>query len=264
MTIEEAMANAQKYAQDLEYATQQIPILERQYGRGSRQWKMCFKRISDAKVMLEWYNGYAIRDKEGKVKESNKGLIGKLAGQAEKLKDASNLGERFKGRIFGNFERSRDSRAFDQCRTYTEWDLFNIERNNLLILGEVGSGKTHLAGAISNVLIDKGVPVLFGTFSEHLEHIRQEFNSAERKYLAQMKTVPVLVLDDVAREKQSDWTRQILFDVINYRYEHMIPTIITANLNLDALGNYLGRDIFSRLYETSIAVTTRGENYRER
>jgi DNA replication protein DnaC len=79
-----------------------------------------------------------------------------------------------------------------------------------------------------------------------------------------MKTVPMLVLDDVAREKQSDWTRQILFDVINYRYEHMTPTIITANLSLDALGNYLGRDIFSRLYETSVAVETRGGNYRER
>lgn len=217
---------------------------------------MCFKRVADDKAMLEWYNGSS--------KRMDAGMIAKLAGQAESLKNKSNLGERFKGRIFGNFEKSRDPRAFDQCRTYAEWDLFHIERNNLLILGEVGSGKTHLAGAISNVLIDKGVPVLFGTFSEHLEHIRQEFNSAERKYLAQMKTVPVLVLDDVAREKQSDWTRQILFDVINYRYEHMTPTIITANLSLNALGNYLGKDIFSRLYETSIAVETSGGNYRER
>lgn len=264
MTIEEAMANAQAYQQELDQALQKMPVMERQYGRNSKQWKMCYKQVSDAKIMLEYYNGYVIRDKDGKVKEHKVGMIGRLAGQAEKLKDASNLGERFKGRIFGNFERHRDQKAFDQCKTYSEWDLFHLERNNLLILGEVGSGKTHLAGAISNVLIEKGVPVLFGTFSEHLEHIRQEFNSAERKYLAQMKTVPVLVLDDVSREKQSDWTKQILFDVINYRYEHMTPTIITANLSLDALGNYLGRDIFSRLYETSVAVETKGGNYRER
>lgn len=264
MTIEEAMANAQVYAQDLEQAQQQMPILTQQYGSGSKQWKMCFKRIADDKAMLEWYNGRVERNKDGSVRRIDAGMIGKLAGQAESLKNASNLGDRFKGRIFGNFEKSRDPKAFEQCRTYAEWDLFHIERNNLLILGEVGSGKTHLAGAISNVLIDKGVPVLFGTFSEHLEHIRQEFNSAERKYLAQMKTVPVLVLDDVSREKQSDWTRQILFDVINFRYEHMTPTIITANLSLNALGNYLGRDIFSRLYETSVAVETKGGNYRER
>ena len=214
--------------------------------------------------MLEYYNGYAVRDDNGKVTEHKIGMVGKLTGQAERLKDASNLGERFKGRIFGNFDPRRDQRAFDQCRTYAGWDLMHMERNNLLILGEVGSGKTHLAGAISNVLIDRGIPVLFGTFSEHLEHIRQEFSSTERKYLAQMKTIPVLVLDDVAREKQSDWTRQILFDVINYRYEHMTPTIITANLTMNALSKYFGADVFSRLYETSIAVTTSGGNYRER
>ena len=61
--------------------------------------------------MLEWYNGYAIRDKEGKVKESNKGLIGKLAGQAEKLKN-SILKDKD---IMGDIELSADLRkkAFD-------------------------------------------------------------------------------------------------------------------------------------------------------
>lgn len=206
--------------------------------------------------MLEWY--------QGSKRTGDAGIIGKLLNQASELRDASNLGERFKGRIFGNFDKRLDERAFKQCVNYSEWDLFHIERNCLLILGRVGSGKTHLAGAISNVLIDKGIPVLFGTFSEHLEQIRREFSTSERSYLAKMKTTPVLVLDDLSREKQTDWTRQILFDVVNYRYEHMNPIIVTANMDIDSLGNYLGADIFSRLYEISVMVETSGGNYRER
>ena len=210
----------------------------------------------DSKIMLEWY--------QGSKSTKNAGLIGKLASEAKELRDSSNLGERFKGRIFGNFDKSRDKNAFDICVRYSQWDLWHMERNCLIILGKVGSGKTHLAGAISNVLTDKGVPVLFGTFSEHLENIRREFNAnGERVYLAKMKTIPLLVLDDIGREKQSDWSRQILFDVINYRYEHMTPMIITANLNIDDLAMYLGNDVFSRLYEMSIMVETTSGDYRQ-
>lgn len=207
--------------------------------------------------MLEWY--------QGNKKTGDTGMIGRLLGEASQLRDSSNLGERFKGRIFGNFDKTRDERAFKQCLNYSQCDLFHMERNSLLILGNVGTGKTHLAGAISNVLIEKGVPVLFGTFSEHLEQIRREFNSnGERTYLAKMKTTPMLVLDDLSREKQTDWTRQILFDVVNYRYEHMTPIIVTANMDIDTFGNYLGMDVFSRLYEISMMVETTGSNYRER
>lgn len=256
MTLEQAMRNAQGYALQLETMQQMLPKLEKQYGRGSRQWTKCFQSLKEAETMLEWYQG----KRAGDI-----GLIGKLASDAERLKDESNLGERFKGRIFGNFDKSRDLRAFSQCQAYANRDLFRIERNNLIILGNVGTGKTHLAGAIANVLIDRGIPVLFGTFSEHLENIRKEFNTdGERMYLAKMKTIPVLVLDDISREKQTDWTKQILFDIVNYRYEHMTPTIITANMNINELGNYLGPDIFSRLYETSFMVETAGSNYRQR
>lgn len=255
MTLEEAMQNAQAYAQIHEQEKTKLPIIEKQYGRGSRQWKMCYKTMNDAKAMLEWYQG----DK------GNAGMIGKLASEATQLKESSNLGERFKGRIFGNFDKSRDPQAFNQCANYANWDLFHMERNSLIILGKIGSGKTHLAGAISNVLIDRGIPVLFGTLSEHLEKIRQEFNSSgDRVYLAKMKTIPVLVIDDIGREKETDWTRQILFDTINFRYEHMTPTIITANLDIDTFANRLGDDIFSRIYEMSYMVETTADDYRQR
>lgn len=78
-----------------------------------------------------------------------------------------------------------------------------------------------------------------------------------------MKNIPVLVLDDIGKEKKSAWTQQILFDVINFRYEHLLPTIITTNFDADGLANHCEQAVWSRLYEMSSAVVTKGGDYRQ-
>jgi len=192
------------------------------------------------------------------------GLIQKLAGEAQRVKEDSNLGERFSNRTFGNFEANRDPNAFNLCRDYANNDnLFRMKKSSIVLVGGVGSGKTHLAAAIANNLIDRGIPVLFSTFSDHLEHIREEYDhTGKKEYLAKMKTVPMLVLDDVGKERKTEWTQNILFDVINYRYEHLLPVIITTNFSYDDLANYIGDAVFSRLYEMGSAIATRGKDYR--
>lgn len=216
-------------------------------------------------MMIKWYQGETDYDENGNVTYQDNGLIKKLLNEAQRLKDASNLGARFMNRTFGNFEVRRDPNAFQQCKAYSQREmLFNDKRNGLLILGGVGSGKTHLAAAISNSFTDKGIPVLFGTYSDHLEHIREEFDvGGVRKYLAMMKNTPVLVLDDVGKEKKTEWSKQILFDVINYRYEHLLPVIITTNFDTDGLANHVGEAVWSRLYEMCGGVMTGGKDYRQ-
>lgn len=219
----------------------------------------------DAKIMLEWYHGYESKDSYGNTVHVH-GLIQKLAGEAQRLKETSNLGQRFSDRTFGNFDPRRDSVAFIACRDYANNDnLFRSRRNSMIIYGGVGSGKTHLAAAIANVMIDRGIPALFGTFSEHLEHIREEFDhTGEKKYFAMMKSTPMLVLDDLGKERRTEWTQHILFDVVNYRYEHLLPMVVTTNMDFDALGGYVGNAIFSRLYEMSGGVKTTGDDHRRK
>lgn len=245
MTLEQAVVNLADFENIVQTAKEQLKELP----RDSSQWRLTFRRMTDAKIMVEWYQGY----------------VKKLAGEAQRLKERSNLGARFMNRTFANFDRRKDPSAFNACSAYAERDgLFGDRRNSLLILGGYGSGKTHLAAAIANNLVDKGIPVLFSTFSEHLEHIREEFDKdGQRKYLSMMKNTAMLVIDDIGKEKQTEWTQQILFDVINYRYEHLLPFVITTNMNEEELGNYVGGAVYSRMCEACTAVKTSGKDNRK-
>ena len=252
--------------------------------RPSREWACALRKKNDAKTMLEEYLGWTehagdfIEDAIAPDGRSighwekeifHKGVIQKKLEEAERLSEESNLGERFKGRTFASFDAKRDREAFDACSRYANDPMLMVRKcNGLVLYGDYGTGKTHLAAAIANALISKGKPVLFGTFITHLENIKQEFDHVGQKtYLSKMKVTPVLVIDDLGKEKKSDWTRQVLFDVVNYRYEHLLPTIITTNLaradNFDALANHVEGAVWSRLCEMSNFVATKGTDYRQ-
>lgn len=187
------------------------------------------------------------------------------AQRAVRLREECNLGKRFESRTFDTFDASADQKAYDECLAYAERDNFETSRNSLLILGGYGTGKTHLAAAIANRLIDNGIPVLFDTYVGHLNKLKAEMSSSESKgHLERMKKVPMLILDDVGKEKQTEWTRSITFDVVNYRYEHMTPMVITSNLLLKDLEEYLGGACYSRLCEICSGVVTSGKDYRRK
>ena len=184
------------------------------------------------------------------------------AKQAERLKAESNLGKRFQSRTFETFEQEKNPVAFHKCVEYVE-QYEDSERNCLIIIGDYGTGKTHLASSIANALMGNGIPVLFDTFDGHLSKLKAEFNGNGNAYLGKMQNVDMLILDDVGKEKQTEWSRSIMFSVINYRYEHMLPYVMTTNLNSKDLEEYLGGAVWSRLCETCRGVKTIGGDYRK-
>ena len=242
--------------------------------------------MQEAKMMLEEYYGHVEHhgkwhweDKEGNevnddykgdkhvawsITINHEGIIARLANEAQRIKERTQLGSRFMDRTFANFNEKKDPVAYKQCVAYANREnLFSDNKNGLMLFGGVGSGKTHLSASIANDFADKAIPTLFGTFSEHLEQIRSEFDSANAdEHLRNMKRVMVLVIDDLGQEKQTEWTRQILYDVVNYRYEHRLPIIITTNFTEDGLANYVGHPVWSRLYEMCDAVHTSGGDHR--
>ena len=271
MTIEEAMRNAKGFEEQLVRNRTLWEMEKSKTGSNRFLVRKYYDAMMEAKTMLEEYYGY---DKtsghyvDGEWVETYRehvdGIITKKANEAQRIKERSNLGKRFMDRTFANFDKRRDPQAFNACNAYANREnLFSEKKNSLLIFGNVGSGKTHLSAAIANDFTSKGIPTLFGTFIEHLEHIKSEFDSARANaYLSDMKTMTVLVIDDLGKEKKTEWSQQVLFDVINYRYEHMLPVIITTNFDASELANYVGHPIWSRLYEMSNAVETQGGDHR--
>ncbi len=102
-----------------------------------------------------------------------------------------------------------------------------------------GNGKTHLAAAIANYVSNQGEPVLFVMVPDLLDHLRATFNpnSGARldKRFDEVKTAPLLVLDDLGTESATAWAREKLYQLFNYRYNARLPTVITTATPVDEL-----------------------------
>lgn len=109
----------------------------------------------------------------------------------------------------------------------------------LLLEGPYGCGKTHLAAAIGNERLSRGDLVLFITVPDLLDHLRSTYGpSSEVGYdemFDRIRAAQLLILDDLGAENPSQWAGEKLFQLLNYRYSHRLPTVITTNSDLDRL-----------------------------
>ena len=116
-------------------------------------------------------------------------------------------------------------------------------RGWLLLLGDYGSGKTHLAAAIANSHALKGSPVLFVTVPDLLDHLRAAFAPISPvsydKRFNEVKSAPLLILDDLGTESGTPWAREKLYQLFNFRYNAALPTVITTAQPLEAIDQRL-------------------------
>ena len=180
----------------------------------------------------------------------------------QKLKNDSQLGKKFQSKTFANWDMNRFPKAYKICYKYAlRFDELSAIGKGLILMGNAGTGKTHLASAISNHLMDDLVPVKFGTFISLLDSLKKAFGT-DRDIISNLTSTPLLVIDDLGKEKYTDWASQILFQVVDERYNRELPIIITTNLSLQELKERVGEAITSRLMEMCYGVAMNGENYR--
>ena len=139
-----------------------------------------------------------------------------------------------------------------QCRIKGDRLHRTIKENTgLYLYGPTGSGKTVYAcsylleinkyARFNNLSFG---PYKFITFLDLLAKIKNSFNGNgnEIEIIEEYCNAGVLVLDDIGVEKVSEWTLQTLQTIINHRYNHLKITIITSNLDLNALSKSLNDD----------------------
>ena len=148
----------------------------------------------------------------------------------------------------------------------------------LVFYGPNGVGKSHLATAIGNALLDKfgpmSAPVYFIQFDDALAQLRATFQNGyegmgEGYYMDRWRGIPVLILDDVGqagRERPTgdgEFSRRIGYDIVNGRYRAgNKPMIITTNKAPGELGLWITDSAVSRLFEMGEWVKMEGEDWR--
>ncbi len=151
-------------------------------------------------------------------------------------------------------------------RYVQHWEEFRNSSTGLLLWGDVGTGKSFIAGCIANGLLDKGVPVLMTNFARLLNKLTDMYSGDRNAYIDSFKRYPLLIIDDLGIERNSEFAREQVFNVIDSRYRSQLPMIVTTNLSLEELKDPtdLSRTrIYDRVLERCLPIRVSDQNIRE-
>jgi DNA replication protein DnaC len=125
----------------------------------------------------------------------------------------------------------------------------------LVFSGPFGCGKTHLAAAIANDCLDRGLPLLFVVVPDLLDYLRAAYAPQSPvtydERFEQVRSVELLILDDLGTQNATPWAVEKLYQILNYRYNAALPTVITTNLQISELDPRLA----SRLRDQNLVNT---------
>jgi len=183
----------------------------------------------------------------------------------------SGIPKRYINCKFSNFtpQTPYQFRALKECERF--FQLFPWTERGLVLYGPPGTGKTHLAVAtLKNVIKYKGQKGVFCDFRNLLLTIKSTYdtNESEAEIIETVVKAPLLILDDVGAERNTEWAKEKLNLIINYRYINKLPTIITTNLSFDGgLGERFSSKFDdrteSRIYEMCKIIKVEGNDRRK-
>ena len=135
----------------------------------------------------------------------------------------------------------------------------------LLLFGTVGTGKTFISACIANALIDKGYSCLVTNFARLVNTIQGMFDG-KQDYIDSLNKFDLLVIDDLASERDTEYMGEIVQNIIDSRYRAGLPLIITTNLTSKELkhpAEIRKQRIYSRLFEMCVPIQVAGADRRK-
>lgn len=173
---------------------------------------------------------------------------------------------RFIDRTFANYVVSTEAQqqVYDSARAYAQ-DFAAVRKTGrgAIFIGGVGTGKTHLAVAIGkHAMRQHGASVLFMTVKRAIRSIKDTWvkgSMVSESQAVEVLTYPdLLILDEVGVQSDSEHERQVLFDVLNERYESRKPTIFLSNKTEEQVAALLGERVMDRLREDGAQIVPFG------
>jgi len=184
------------------------------------------------------------------------------------LLQASAIPARFVARTFDGFVAPTPAHqhALTVCRDYAEqFDGFARRGAGLILSGRPGTGKSHLAAAILQVLVERR-SVLYTTCMDLIRAVRETWRRDSDRTATQvlnaLQRLDLLAIDEVGVQTGTENEQAILFDVLDRRYREVKPTILLTNLDKGGLQEFVGERTFDRLAETCRWVPFDWDSYR--
>jgi len=202
--------------------------------------------------------------------------------------------------IWAGTPASRQDQANARRKTREFVDCYPGVERGLLFMGNVGTGKTHLAvAALAELAATKGVSGLYVNAVQLVQQLQISFDgggASRDEILGPVTETELVVLDEIGAGRLTDWVRDLLYYVINSRYMDRRVTIFTTNYldslappalhpalpgavapdaamshpqgrpaaYLESLADRISDRLRSRLYEMADVVELRGEDFRAR
>lgn len=193
----------------------------------------------------------------------------KAQDHAEKVRELRKMGfpdtemSRF---TFENDDRSNEYISDVAIRYADNFTTMYSKHKGLLLFGTVGTGKTYIAACIANALIDRGYTCLVTNFARLTNTISGMYDG-KQEYIDGLDRFSLLVIDDLASERDTEYMNEIVTNIIDARYRSGKPLIVTTNLTSEELKN--PRDvrkqrIYSRLMEMCIPLEVKGTDRRKK
>lgn len=141
------------------------------------------------------------------------------------------------------------------------------EINGFLILGNAGVGKTYSLQCLASALIERAKKVRFVNVNQILDEVKNTFDSEKKEsdVIDNYKTIDFLFIDDFGAERKSDFSKNLIYKIIDYRYVNNLPTFFSSNYTMEELQNINDIDferIVSRIQDKCQTLVIKGDTRR--
>lgn len=217
---------------------------------GHTFWTGCEKCIQEAK------------DEIAKEEQEKK--------EVERIKylESRGIRKRFYYTTFDTYiaDTKEKKNALDVCRDFIARESEVFEKGEcLFLIGKPGTGKNHLAVSIvretrSNARIVKASEMI----RRIRESYRHESRDTEQELIEEFASIPLLVINEVGVQFGTDAEKNLLFEVLDIRYENMLPTVFISNLSIQGIRDFVGGRVIDRMLENGQVVEFMWESYRKK